>query len=212
MKEQTVYYFVFDGLVDYEAAYALAAVNNPQFQREPGRYRVKTVGLSKEPVTTLGGLRIIPDLSVAEAEAEAQNAAMMILPGGSKWEQGGNTEVLSLVRAVLKAGKGVAAICGATLGFAKAGLLDDRKHTSNAPEYLKPSHYRGESLYLDTDAVTDSGVITAGAVSPAAFAREIAKALDLYAAPVLQAWYQLIRTGDRKYFFELLRLSEPAKP
>lgn len=208
MNEQAVYFFVFDDLVDYEASYALAAVNNPQFQRAPGKYRIQTLGLSADPVTTLGGVRIIPDVSLAEADV--RKAAMLILPGGSKWEQGGNTEAMSLARSLLEAGKSVAAICGATLGLANAGFLNDRKHTSNAPEYLAPSGYRGAAGYVDTDSVTDSRVITAGAVFPEAFAREIAKALDLYTDVVHHAWYQLIRTGDRKYFFELM--SETQRP
>src|SRR4051794_10905718 len=64
METRTFYFFVFEGLVDYEASYALAAVNNPQFQRSPSRYRVKTLGQSRDAVTSIGGLRITPDVSI----------------------------------------------------------------------------------------------------------------------------------------------------
>ena len=40
-------------------AFAIAGINNPQFQRKPGRYRVVTVGLTTQPVTTMGGVRIL---------------------------------------------------------------------------------------------------------------------------------------------------------
>src|SRR3954467_8958986 len=102
MEPQNIYFYVFDGLVDYEASYALAAVNNPQFQREPGRYKVSTVALSATPVSTVGGGRILPDV-IAES-VDPQRVAMLILPGGAKWEQGGNMEVIGLANTVLGAG------------------------------------------------------------------------------------------------------------
>jgi putative intracellular protease/amidase len=51
---------------------------------------------------------------------------MLILPGGTAWDEGKNGE-----------GVPVAAICGATAGLARAGVLDTRRHTSNALEYLR---------------------------------------------------------------------------
>ena len=204
MTTQNVYFYIFDGLVDYEAAYALAAINNPQFQRAPGSYKVVTVAETSAAITTVGGLKVLPDTTLADASIDG--AAMVILPGGAKWEKGGNMEAVAFAKKLLERGGIVAAICGATLGLAKGGLLDARKHTSNAPEYLAPSKYKGTDKYADTDAVTDNKVITAGAVNPTGFAREIAKALNLYSEEVTNTWYNLIKTGDRKYFFELMKL------
>ncbi len=203
MNAKIIYYFVFDGLVDYEASYALVAINNPQFQREPNGYKVVVVSETTIPIITAGGVHITPDVTLSEIDTK--QAAMLILPGGAKWEKGGNMEVIDTAKKILKDGGVVAAICGATLGLAKAGLLDKRQHTSNAPEYLSSSGYRGASNYVDTDAITDSGIITAGGVFPTGFAREIAEALQLYEADVADAWYHLIKTGDKKYFFELVQ-------
>ena len=63
MSVRNIYLFVFDSMADWEAAFAIAGINNPQFQREPGRYRVVTVGTSREPVTTTGGMRILPEIN-----------------------------------------------------------------------------------------------------------------------------------------------------
>ena len=84
MTGRDVYLFVFDGMADWEAAFAIAGINNPRFQREPGRYRVITVGSTTLPVTTMGGMRILPDISIFEIEIN--RAAMLILPGGRHWE------------------------------------------------------------------------------------------------------------------------------
>ena len=76
-----------------------------------------------------------------------------------------------------------------------------------SPEYLAASGYRGAAHYVDEAAVTDRAIITAGAVFPADFARHIARRLELYVEPVEAAWYGLIKTGDRKFFFDLLKLT-----
>lgn len=54
--QQTVHLFVFDTLADWKPGFAVAGINNPESQAQPGRYRIKTVGLTAEPVTTIGGV------------------------------------------------------------------------------------------------------------------------------------------------------------
>jgi putative intracellular protease/amidase len=201
-----VYWFAFDGLADWESPYALAAVTNRAGQKRPGRLRVRTVGLRHAFVTTLGGVHVQPDLTLDEMDPAA--CTLLILPGGNAWEEGGNTEAVDCARAVLQAGGRVAAICAATLGLARAGLLDARRHTSNAREYLAASDYQGGALYEDAPAVTDGNVITAGGVFPLEFARHIARALDLYPDDVLEAWYRLHKTGKAEYYHALMKATE----
>ena len=49
----------------------------------------------------------------------------------------------------------MAAICAATLALARAGLLNERQHTSNAKEYLIASGYSGDQFYRQAPVVTD---------------------------------------------------------
>jgi len=201
MRANAVHLFVFDTMADWEAAFAIAAINNPQFQRVPGRYRVVTVGLSREPVTTIGGVRIQPDIALQEVSPLA--SSMLILPGGQSWEYGANAAAIEMTRRFIAYCIPVAAICGATLALAKAGLLDNRYHTSNAREYLAGVGYRGSRFYRNKPAVTDQGVITASGVAPIEFAREIFEALNVYSTDVLEAWYALYKHGDASAYFEL---------
>ena len=53
MKQHDVHVFVFDGLADWEMAYAVAGINSPQFQRAPGRYRIRTVALRDRSVVSM---------------------------------------------------------------------------------------------------------------------------------------------------------------
>jgi putative intracellular protease/amidase len=132
---------------------------------------------------------------------------MLILPGGTLWDQGGNAEAVNKAKEFLDAGLHVAAICGATAGLAHAGILDTRKHTSNAREYIAASGYRGGALFQDGPVVMDKNLITASAMAPLEFAREIFVALDLYSTEVLDAWYNLFSTRKPEYFGALMAAS-----
>src|SRR5215213_423202 len=101
MKLQTVHMYVFDTLADWEAGFAIAGLNNPAFQAHPGRYRVATVGVGKAPIVTIGGVTILPDLALEELVPE--RSAMLILPGGERWDQGGNREAPELAKRFLSA-------------------------------------------------------------------------------------------------------------
>jgi putative intracellular protease/amidase len=201
MRNNSVHLFVFDTMADWEAAPAIAAINDPQFQQMPGRYRVVTVGLSRQPITTMGGLRILPDLALDEVSPYA--SSMLILPGGQSWDYGANLAAIDLARRFIAHCVPVAAICAATLALARAGLLDNRHHTSNARGYLAGSGYRGGRFYRDRPAVTDQGVITASGTAPVDFAREIFEALNLYRPVTLDAWYALHKHGDASMLYDV---------
>jgi putative intracellular protease/amidase len=203
MNNGAVHLFVFDTMADWEAAYAIAGINNPQFQLAPGRYHVTTAGTSREMVTTIGGVRIQPGVVLDDVLPSA--SAMLILPGGQSWESGANIEAVDKARDFVSVGVPVAAICAATLALARAGLLDDRQHTSNAPEYLTACGYRGGSLYRRVPAITDRNVITAAGISPVDFAYEIFKTLNLYSNASLEAWYALFKDGDASKYYDLVK-------
>lgn len=208
MEQQTVHLFVFDTLSDWEPGFAIAGINNPAWQAQPGRYRVRTVGVGREPVTTVGGVTILPDLALAELTPA--ESAMLILTGGAGWETGEHAEAVDTARVFLAAGVPVAAICGATAGLARTGLLDDHNHTSNAAAYLHATGYRGAARYREEPAMTDGDLITAGATAPVDFAYHIFRRLEVYTAAILEAWYGLYKTGEAAYFFRLQELAAGA--
>ena len=92
----------------------------------------------------------------------------------------------------------------AAYGLAKAGLLDKVKHTSNALDYLSATGYKGAKHYVDAPGVRDGNLITASE-SPVDFANEIFSCLGIYDDAVLNAWYGLFKTGDAKYFLQLMK-------
>ena len=95
------------------------------------------------------------------------------------WDAGGGGAFAATAARFLDAGVPVAAICGATVGLARAGLLDKRNHTSAAAEYLMATGYQGGDHYLDERAVVDGDLITAGPQSPVQFACATLRRLGL---------------------------------
>ena len=195
---ETVHLAVYDTMADWETGHAIAHINSQHWQRSPGRFRVQTVAETPEPITTMGGVRIVPDLTLAELEPES--SAMLIMAGDHRWGEGGNGPFATKAAQFLRAGTPVAAICGATLGLARAGLLDEYDHTSNAAVYLQSSGYHGGDRYRDEPVVTDRGLITAGGTDPIDFARHIFAKLGLYTSDVLDAWYRLYHDSDASAF------------
>ncbi|WP_432096448.1 DJ-1/PfpI family protein [Streptomyces sp. bgisy100] len=208
MPRRTVHVAVYDTLADWEFGHATAHLRNTAYHRAP-RDEVDVVAVSAtgDPVTTMGGLRLLPGLGLDALRPE--DSALLILPGAELWDSGAeNAPFAAAARTFLDAGVPVAAICGATAGLAREGLLDDRDHTSGAAGYLagQPG-YRGAERYRETDAVRDRGLITAGPTEPVAFAREILAELDLMEPEVLDAWYRLFRHSDAGAFPVLMAAS-----
>ncbi|MFE1024509.1 DJ-1/PfpI family protein [Streptomyces sp. NPDC058818] len=183
-----VHLAVYDTLADWETGHATAHLARAGFP-------VRTVGPTTAPVTSVGGLRVQPDLALADLSPE--DSSLLILPGADLWDTTDDLAPFArTARAFLDAGAPVAAICGATAGLAREGLLDDRAHTSAVSFYLAATGYAGGERYVEADAVTDRGLITAGPTEPVAFARETLGLLGAYQGEVLDAWYRLFHDSD----------------
>lgn len=168
---KTAYGLLQNGFADWEAASAMA-----ELQRTFS-IPVKTIGLGRETVVSMGGLRVTPDLELSEFEPES--AAILILPGGESWTSGELREVSNALRRMAEIGRPVAAICAATLALAHCGLLNDHLHTSNGKDFIRnyAREYRGGGFYRAVPCVRDRGVITANGLAPFAFAAEIFREL-----------------------------------
>lgn len=199
---ETVHVAVYDTFADWEIGYAIAHINKPLWHKDPGRYTVATVGATDRPITTMGGMRVVPDTTL-DAIGPG-DSAMLILAGNDIWHTAQFTPFADKAREFLDAGVPVAAICGSTGGLALAGVLDDRGHTSNAAEFLQGVGYRGGHLYRDEPAVTDRDLVTASATAPVEFAREILERLDVFEPDTLASWFRLYGLRDPAGFHELM--------
>ncbi|KGE19402.1 type 1 glutamine amidotransferase family protein [Paenibacillus wynnii] len=201
----TVYLYVFDTMSDWEIGYLTAELNSGRYYKKGlAPSKIVTVGIEKTPVTTMGGLKILPDIKLDECSIESTD--LLILPGGDTWTETIHQPILKIAQRCLKEGILVAAICGATMALAQTGLLNSRWHTSNDLEYLKmicPT-YTGEKYYKMESAVTDGKLITASGIAPLEFSVHVLRALGVFSSKTIDAWYSLNKSHESKYFYELM--------
>lgn len=202
----TIYVYVMDTLADWELGYVTAELNSGRFFKEGApKVTLKTVSHSKEPVTTMGGMRIVPDCVIADIEVAEAN--VLLLPGSNTWNDQKHFAIIEKASEFLSIGAMVGAICGATAALANFGLLDERPHTSNGPGFLEmvaPS-YKGQSHYLDEPSVVGDNLITASSTGGLLWARQIIEHLEVFEATTLDAWYNYFNTGETEQFFDLMQ-------
>ena len=128
------------------------------------------------PVSSSGGLRVLPDLAVENIDPAMLDA--LIICGGTAWAQAEAPQITTVLRNTLAAGKVVAGICDGTLPLARAGLLDRVAHTSNSTENLAATGYAGAAFYHDQPRAVRSGqIITAPGTAPVSFTAAVLEAL-----------------------------------
>jgi putative intracellular protease/amidase len=156
------------------------------------------VGYDCEPVTSMGGLRVVPDRALGELTPP--DTELLILPGGDAWAAGYPAASLEPVLAMLREARvPIAAICGATIAAARAGLFRGRRHTSNGRSFLRehaPGYDDPSATYVEGAlAVTDDGVISASGLGAIEFAREIFATLGVLSPDDLRLYVEMYREG-----------------
>ncbi|WNX83771.1 type 1 glutamine amidotransferase family protein [Agathobaculum sp. NTUH-O15-33] len=202
----TIYVYVLDTLADWELGYVMAELNSGRFFKEGAPcVSLKTVGDSKEPIQTMGGLTIVPDCLIDDMVV--RETSVLLLPGANTWNDPRHGAIIQKASEFLSLGATVCAICGATAALANIGLLDHRPHTSNGPGFLEmvSPGYQGQSFYIDEPSVADGNLITASSTGALLWAKQIIERLGVFGAETLEAWYAYFRTGEPKHFFALMQ-------
>ena len=202
----SIYVYVPDTLADWELGYVTAELNSKRFFKTGAPdISLKTVGISKEPIQTIGGLTIMPDCVISDIAVNEKS--VLILPGASTWDDVKHTAIIAKAELLLSAGATVCAICGATAALADAGLLDQRLHTSNGRGYLEmcSPHYKGQRFYVDEPSVADHNLITASSTGALLWAKQIIDRLEVFQSDTLEEWYAYFSSGKEQHFFALMQ-------
>ena len=190
MPTKAAYLLAIPGFADWEPAHALAEL------RRAGGYRVEIAASSRAPVESMGGVSVLPSRALPDVDPD--DVAIFILPGGDRWEDTPPEPALvTLLETLDDAQVPIAAICGATVGVARAGLLRNRRHTSNGLAYLQAQvrGYRDAANYVDRPAVRDRHLITASGLADVEFAAEIFAELGVFSEADRALWVQYFRGG-----------------
>lgn len=206
MANKIAYLYVLDTLADWEPGYVISELNTGRyFKKDATRYSVKTFSINRQPITTMGGVQIVPELSIEEVQSK--NAGVLILPGSDLWREPKHQPVFELVRNFLSKNILVGAICGATVALANSGILNSYKHTSNDLNFLLQTcpNYKGRDNYMSQPVVMDRNLITASGMAPFQFAKQILDYLEVFSPATMQAWSNLHETMKPEYFMELMQ-------
>lgn len=153
------------GWADWESGFVLAAL------REYFGFSVRVATPGGVEVTSIGGVRAASDL--AFDAVDPADTDLLLVIGSARWIDSEDPAVTALLKRADAAGLPIGAICAGTLAAARAGLLEDRPHTSNALPFLqaKAAGYGGAAHYRDTPrAVIGRNLVTAPGSAPASFA------------------------------------------
>ncbi len=202
-KLNNCYLYVLNTMADWEIAHITAELNSGRFLKI-GKVAIHKVSKSLNPVTSMGGMSINVDLKLSDVEFSEGD--LLILPGADTWTEEEHINVIEMAGNLIDRGVIVAAICGATVALANAGILNSRKHTSNGKGFLEMvcPDYKGSDNYIDCPAVCDGNLITASGMAPLEFAYEILKRAEVMKEETVTAWYMLYSTKESRYFFELM--------
>lgn len=202
----TIYVYILDTLADWELGHVTSELKSGRFfKKDAQRIQVKTVGDSKEPIHTMGGLTVVPDCTIEDMIVEENS--MLILPGADTWNDPVRSAILAKVNEFLSINAPVCAICGATVALAYCGILNNHPHTSNGAGFLEMvcPPYQGKDFYVDEPSVVDGNLITAGSTGGLLFAKQILEYLDVFAPNTLEFWYQYFSTGKAEHFFAMMQ-------
>ena len=178
MDKKEVIFVLLNNFADWEGAYISTCLNMGVKPGCPIKYKVKTLSLSKDPISSIGGFRVLPDYDINDLP---NDYAGLILIGGMNWFLPEANPIASLVKKAIAENKLVAGICNASVYLGMHGFLNHVKHTSNTLDYLKQyagTQYTGEANYINDQAVRDNNIVTANGNAPLEFCREILYQLD----------------------------------
>lgn len=180
-----------DKFADWESAYISTGLAS--FGAE--QYEFKTVALSTECVTSIGGLRVLPDYSVPQAP---DDFAAVFLIGGMSWRTKEARRVEPLVRFAAEKGRLLGGICDAAGFLGTCGVLNAVKHTANDLDDMKAwagQAYTGEKCFVHRQAVIDGNVVTANGTAPLEFASKALCALCPAKEDMVRQWYDFHKLG-----------------
>lgn len=194
MKKEIIFVLL-NGFADWEAAHLAVCVNTGVKPGRPVKYAAKTLSLTKDPITSIGGFRVLPDYDI---HTLPEDYAGLVLVGGDNWFSPEAESIVPLVEKMIRENKLVAGICNASVFLGKHGFLNHVKHTSNTLDYLKNmagEKYTGETHYIEKQAVADGHIVTANGTAQLEFCREILYALNADEPEIIEESYSFYKKG-----------------
>lgn len=189
--KKNILFILLEPYADWEAAYLSSSL----YMLGQGRYEVKTVSLTRDKVSSIGGFHVLPDYDIQSVPADYE---ALVLIGGMAWRNEEARKIIPLVEKCLETGKILGGICDASAFLGTISVLNDVKHTSNDINDLKHwagKAYTNEKNYMMEQAVRDKNIITANGTASLEFAKEVLLALEAAPEDKITEWYNFHKFG-----------------
>lgn len=198
-----ILYVLLPDYAAHEVVYLAQAVASDEYAlKENSKYVNKVVAPTLEPVKSIGGFRTVPDYSF---ETMPEDYAALVLIGGFGWTTPVAEQIVPIVRKAIDSGKIVGAICNGASFMAKAGFLNNVKHTGNGLEQLQlwgGDNYTNPDGYVHVQAVSDNNIVTANGSATLEFAKELLLLLENDTPERIEMYYQFNKQGFCSLFPE----------
>lgn len=195
MKKEIIFVLL-NCFADWEAAYTAVCLNTGVKPGRPVKYVAKPLSLTKEPIISIGGFKVLPDYDIHTLPEDC--AGLVLVGGDNNWFSPEAESLVPLVEKMLRERKLIAGICNASVFLGKHGFLNHVRHTSNSIEYLKNiagEKYTGDANYIEKQAVRDGNIVTANGTAQLEFCREILYALDADEPEIIEESYSFYKNG-----------------
>lgn len=191
-----ILYILLPDFAAHEMVYLMEAISSDEQQLKPDpKYVNRIVAPSAEPVTAIGGFSVMPDYTFADMP---DDYAALVLVGGYGWLTPAADEVVPVVRKAVEEGKIVGAICNGASFMARAGFLNNVRHTGNGLDQLRMwggDSYTNPEGYEHLQAVADGRIVTANGSGVLEFTRELLLLLENDTPERIEMYYQFNRRG-----------------
>lgn len=191
-----ILYVLLPDFASHEMVYLMEAISSDEQQLKSNpKYVNKVVAPTMEPITAIGGFRVLPDYSF---ENMPDDFAALILIGGYGWLTSIADKVVPIVKKALDSRKIVGAICNGASFMAKSGFLNNVKHTGNGLEQLRlwgGDNYTNTDGYVHQQAVSDGDIVTANGSGVLEFTKELLLLLANDTPERIEMYYQFNKQG-----------------
>lgn len=182
-------FLLLDEFADWEIAHLSSIINSSD------RWITKIVSVTNK-VKSIGGMTLLVDSKISN---ETHDFDVLILIGGNKWNIENKT-LLNFIEKTFELEKPVGAICGAVDYLAKNGFLNKYRHTGNSI-YLwnKLKKYENANGFVETQAITDSNLVTANGTGELEFTEEVLRLINFDTPTNINKKMFMIKNGFYEY-------------
>lgn len=162
MAPRTVLFVLFDGMQSLDVTGPLEVFAGAE-QHTPGTYRIRTASLDGAAVRTSSGLTLVPDETLAQADAPHT----LVVPGGQGTRRP-DARLTDWLREHGPRAERLVSVCTGAIRLAEAGLLDGRRVTTHwaYSDKLARDHpaveVDPEPIYIRDGQVSTSAGVTSG--------------------------------------------------